>query len=326
MKQIFNLLSLCILITILSGCGFAEKIPDLCESVEVIEKSDLNKNEHEFLCVPTQMCKIGDDYFIVDCYHSQIITSKDINYPINSWNVMSDKINMGHTICSDGIVYLCDDTENNRVLVYGKNGKEFYLIKIFENIGKRPHFISYYKKNDTFYALSSLTGEFYQFKRIKNSYEVELTNVVKIPQLDNVYVRSFSFIDGLIMIPAGNGFIYDINPDTFEIISFHQLPPELGGPTQITKINDYYYLTVSTDIFANSDFSNIVRAQSLDDFKDAKYESIKSLFTDEGTPYVITEIDGKYYLAYHADDGKNCMWSFEVNKKNEIQNVTRVFE
>lgn len=311
---------------ILFGCAQNEKLPDILSENEKAQKIDLKDNQYENLCVPTLLTQINDDYFIVDCYHNQILVSDDVDKAVKDWNVLTDQINMGHTICSDGVVYICDDTENNRVLVFAKQNGEFYYLDEFDNIGKRPHFICYNEENDSFYVLSSLTGEFYIFKREKNSYRLYLDKCVQIPQLDNVYVRSFSFIDGLIYMPAGNGFIYEVDPESFEILSFQALPNELGGPTQLIKIGDYYYMTVSTDRNVNPDFANLVRAKSPDDFIDGNYESVRDRFCEDGTPYVISAVGDKYYLAYHADDGKNCMWDFEVDKHGELVNISRSFE
>lgn len=324
-NRIYLALLLLIFLLALGGCQKKENLPTNLDSGEYVKKAQIKDNEFEFLSVPTQMTKLLDTYYIVDCYHSQILFSDDSTLPVKEWKVMCDEINMGHTICSDGVVYLCDDTENNRVLAYAKLEDEYYLLNEFDNIGIRPHYIQYNEDNDTFYVLSSLTGEFYLFKREKNTYTVYLDRVIQIPQLDQVYVRSFSFIDGLIYLPAGNGFIFEIDPESFEILSFQSLPKELGGPTQLCKIGDYYYLTVSTNSDINPDFANLVRAKSPDDFINGDYESLKSNFCEDGTPYVITPIEDYYTLAWHSEDGKNCMWKFETDKSGGIVQIDRVF-
>ena len=87
------------------------------EAVEAVSSEPV-KNVQPSLSVPTQITKIGDDYFLVDCYHNQILTSKTPDAPLTDWYVMTDQINRGHTIAGDGTVYLADDTENNRVLIF----------------------------------------------------------------------------------------------------------------------------------------------------------------------------------------------------------------
>ena len=80
------------------------------EAVEAVSSEPV-KNVQPSLSVPTQITKIGDDYFLVDCYHNQILTSKTPDAPLTDWYVMTDQINRGHTIAGDGTVYLADDTE-----------------------------------------------------------------------------------------------------------------------------------------------------------------------------------------------------------------------
>ena len=81
------------------------------EAVEAVSSEPV-KNVQPSLSVPTQITKIGDDYFLVDCYHNQILTSKTPDAPLTDWYVMTDQINRGHTIAGDSTVYLADDTEN----------------------------------------------------------------------------------------------------------------------------------------------------------------------------------------------------------------------
>lgn len=301
-------------------------ISDVVENGQYIKKSDMSPNPYENLCVPTQLAKIGDDYFIVDCYHNQILTSVDVSAPLNQWKTIWDELSMGHSIAGDGVVYLADDTENARVLVFVKQGEDFYLTQTFDDVGIRTHFVHYDEKRKLFYVLSSLTGEIYTYKRVKDSCDVELEAVHKLQELDGIYIRSFSIIDNKLYLPAGDGNIYIVNPKTFKIMDVKALAPELGGPTQISRIGDYYYLTVSTDIFGFSTAANIVRAKSLDSFFDSTYESVRSSFCMDGTPYVITQIDDGYYLALHSDFGPNCMWYFEADDVGEISNVCQVFD
>ena len=96
------------------------------EAVEAVSSEPV-KNVQPSLSVPTQITKIGDDYFLVDCYHNQILTSKTPDAPLTDWYVMTDQINRGHTIAGDGTVYLADDTENNRV----KNRTDSFTLPSF---------------------------------------------------------------------------------------------------------------------------------------------------------------------------------------------------
>ena len=90
-------------------------------------------NPNGSLSVPTYITRLDDQYFIVDCYHNQVIYHDNLTDPLYLWKVMTNDLSMGHTIASDGNVYLIDDTENNRILIMEKmqnsNGEIVYVAK-----------------------------------------------------------------------------------------------------------------------------------------------------------------------------------------------------
>lgn len=301
-------------------------VPDLIFT-DCREECPMTGNPNDVLCVPTQMTKIGEDYFLVDCYHNTILTSRDVNAPLPSWKVLTDQINMGHTIAGDGTVYLADDTENNRVLVFVKDGDGFFLVQTIENVGVRPHYIRYLKDLKQFWCLSSLTGEIYIFETVPtkggSQASVKLREVRRFDFLDGIYVRTFTPLDDRVYLPAGDGMIYCMDYD-FTIAECIGLPPELGGPTQLAGIGDKYYMTVSTDIFGTPSFANLVCADSLSDFGKGNYTSLREKFCEDGTPYLITAVDDGYYLALHSDIASHCMWSFG-EENGELTRIKAVF-
>ena len=48
----------------------------------------------------TYITKLQDTYFLVDCYHDEIIYSDSLDRELNEWEVMTDEINRGHTTIS----------------------------------------------------------------------------------------------------------------------------------------------------------------------------------------------------------------------------------
>ena len=176
------------------------------EAVEAVSSEPV-KNVQPSLSVPTQITKIGDDYFLVDCYHNQILTSKTPDAPLTDWYVMTDQINRGHTIAGDGTVYLADDTENNRVLIFEKQDGQFYLTQLFNEIGTRPHYVVYDETEKRFYVLSSMTGQLYVFYRPDpDSSSVALEKILSVPELDQIYVRSFTIDGDDLYFVSGNRF------------------------------------------------------------------------------------------------------------------------
>ena len=306
----------CVLI---SGCkGIMETTPKEPIALSTyLEKPILGgtvQNAYPSLSIPTQITKIEDDYFLVDCYHNQILTSKSLDTPLLEWSVLTDQIDKGHTIAGDGEVYLADDTENNRILIFEKKDDCFYMTQVFENIGVRPHFVTYDEGNARFYVLSSMTDELYVFGRDVESSTVFLEQILKIPGLDNIYIRSFKVEGDYIYFVACNGQILLTSKKDLSVREIYLVPDELAGMVQLTRIQNYFYLTVSTDLHGNQDYATIVRAKSLQELSDGIYENISELFVGKGTPYYISFFDDTYYLTQHCMIPGSGVYSFKVEE------------
>ncbi len=327
---------------ILTACGGKRPEPEssyvpenfLAESEQLsFDRSFLNvipNNPFPTLSVPTYITKVEDTYFIVDCYNNQVIYHDNLTDPLYEWLVMTGDISMGHTLASDGLVYLIDDTEKNRILVMEKemnaNGQPVFVpTQEFNGIGNRPHYIVYDEYTDTFYAWSSQSGEMFLFRHPENDSRMYLTEIRSIPLLDNTYVRSFTIIDDSIYFVSGTGNASIIEADlyTFKIKKEYPVPAEMAGMIQLTRIEDYFYITISTDNTGNQDCATMLRAKSLDDLTSGNYEDVYDNFIGGGTPYYITCIDNIWYLTEHRLPG-HSIWSFQV-KDNQIADVTAVY-
>lgn len=281
------------------------------------------KNIQPALSVPTQITKIGPDYFIVDCYHNQILTSPSLTLPLTEWYVLTDRINRGHTIAGDGVVYLADDTENNRILIFEKKDGRFYLTQTFDDIGIRPHYVVYDEDTSRFYALSSMTGELYVFRRLKNSSAVALEKILSVPELEGIYVRSFTIDGEDVYFVSGNRSILRARKKDLKILESWPVADEIAGMVQLTKIQDYFYITVSTDLYGSQDYATILRTKDLGGLSSGSWEDIYSFFIGGGTPYYISAFDGHYYLTEHRIPGHG-VWEFDV-ESNTLQNIRTLF-
>ncbi|MGN1180873.1 MAG: hypothetical protein ACI4SD_06610 [Suilimivivens sp.] len=285
-------------------------------------------NSFPTLSVPTYITKVEDTYFIVDCYHNQIIYHDNLIDPLYLWQVMTTDVSLPHTLASDGFVYVIDDTENNRVLVMEKgvneNGQPVFLpTQEFTGIGNRPHYIIYDEATKTFYVWSSQNGEMYLFRRPADSTTLYLTEIRSIPSLADVYVRSFTIVEDRIYFVAGIGSssIIEADLDTFKIKKEYPVPDEIAGMVQLIPIEDYYYITVSTDSSGNQDFATMIRVKNLKDLETGNYEDVYSNFIGGGTPYYITNFDDTFYLTEHRLPG-HSIWSFKVTDNTIIDVVT----
>lgn len=292
------------------------------------------KNTYDTLNVATYITKIDDTYFIADCYHDQIIFHDNITDPLNEWSVLTNEVHYAHTIASDGIMLLADDTENNRLMAFQKTDDGYVHTQKLENIGMRPHYVQYDAKNNVFMAWSSITGEMYLIKRADQAdadgiYPLYVDKVLKIDELFGIYVRSFTVMENGIYFVSGHNnqkiirAVMNDAGDGFDIIQEYAVADEIAGMVQLTKIGDYYYITISTDNWENQDFATIIRTDSLEKLSGGGYEDIYGKFgLSKGTPYYITEIEGRYYMAHHRTS-ENII-AFDVND-NRIENVEVIY-
>lgn len=284
----------------------------------------LPQNPFNTLSVPTQITKIEEDYFLVDCYHNQILVSSSLDKPLEEWHVMTDLINRGHTIAGNGTVYLADDTENNRVLVFRKTDNGFSLTQTFDNIGNRPHYVEYDPDTALFYVLSSMSGELYIFGQENASAPVSLIKTMVISDMQDVYIRSFTLDGDEIYFAASNGTILRAALSDLEILERWTLPDELAGLVQVVKVQDYFYLTVSTDKSGNAECAAIIRTKDLSYLQEYGYDDLYAEFAGEGTPYYISAFDGHYYLTQHYKVPGHGVWQFDL-EEDALTNIQILF-
>ena len=292
------------------------------------------KNTYDTLNVATYITKVDETYFIADCYHNQIIYNKNLTDPLNQWNVLTDEVHYAHTIASDGVMFLVDDTENNRLLVFQKIQDSYVHTQTLENIGMRPHFVQYDAKNQMFLAWSSITGEMYLVKKAENPneqgiYPLYVDKILKINELYGVYVRSFTVMeDGIYFVSGHNNqkiikAAVNSSQDGFDILEEYQVADQAAGMVQLVKIGDFYYITISTDNQENQDYATILRTDHLERLADGSYEEIYDQFgVSGGTPYYITEIEGRYYMTHHRTN-ENII-AFDINQ-NQIEQVEVIY-
>ncbi|WP_049945936.1 hypothetical protein [Butyrivibrio sp. LC3010] len=293
------------------------------------------QNSESSLSVPTYVTKVDNTWFIVDCYHDQIIYSEDLSAPLYEWKVLTKDAKQPHTMASDGIVILVDDTENNRVLVFEKQDSVYVNTQIFDGIGNRPHYTVYDEEDKAFYVWSSTTGEMYIFRHEDCSSKIYLTEIRKAgggdkSTLDGTYIRSFYIKDGDIYFVSGIGAdgrpsgILICDKATLEIKEKIEVPDSMAGMVAMVKEGDYFYITVSTDVAGDQNAATMVRTKDLKGLMKGDFEEIYSdFFVGGGTPYNITEIDDTFFLTEHRLPG-HYVWSFRI-ENNEITDVRAVF-
>lgn len=282
-----------------------------------------SNNGYGELKIPTQIIKTGGYYFLVDCYHDQVLYTQNLGCPLKEWKVLTNQAKQPHTIASDGTVYLVDDTENNRVLVFERVNGRFQNTQVFPEIGKRPHYIVYDGETDCFFTWSSLTGDMYVMKREPVSNTVYISEIRHINELSGIYVRSFTIAGDTIIFPSGNNcYVTVADKNTLEVLARYPVTEEISGMAQICPIGNCCYITVSTDLNYNQNSATIIRTSDLTGLAYGQYEDIYHLFQTEGTPYYISGIDGMYYMTNHRS--KKGVWRFAV-EDDRVKNVGAVY-
>lgn len=280
-------------------------------------------NQFTDLKLPAQVIKQGDFYFIVDCYNNQVLYSRNFGEPLKNWKVMTGDVYQPHSIASDGQVYLVVDTENNRVLVFEWQYGRFQNTQKFENVGKRPHYITYDAESASFYVWSSLTGEMYILRRNPQNRTMYAAQIRQITELNGYYVRSFTIVGDRILFPSGNNaYIIIADKNTLEVRERYPVTPEIAGMAYMMPIGSYYYLTVSSDLYYDQSAATIIRTTDLRSLSTGSYEDLHYLFDTRGIPYYIDYINGMYYMTNHGIS--KSIWYFRT-EDDQIRDVGKVY-
>lgn len=321
--------------------------------------SPVHENTQSTLSVPTQITKIGGEYFIVDCYHSQILYHDTLGDPLENWSVLTDSdasgYDRGHMAASDGEVIVADDTENDRVLVFASRDGGWQMVQTFEGIGNKPHCTEYDSEHGVFLVWSAYSGQMYVFQRSENDASpVSFSGVITFTPLENTYVRTFTieedtlwFVSG---VPTSQDGLHEILSYDYENLitealglfqegeenlvvsgdssladASYAVPDAVAGMVQMEKIGAKWYITVSTDLSGSQDAATILRTDSLESLEAGDYEDIYAeYFEGGGTPYYLGEIDGHWYLTEHRLTD-HAIWQFDVDESGEITDVKSIY-
>ena len=283
-----------------------------------IKYSDSDEPWQARLYSPTQISKFGDLYFINDCWQHRIIYSDSLTAPISEWSTLTEDIIGGHTISSDGSIYVCDDTDNNALRVFVKNDNGFTEVQNITDVCYRPHYTYYDEVTELFYVMGANNGELFVYRN--ENQTLTPVNHISYDGLISSYTRSFAIIDGYMYIIGNSIYKVDYLND-YSIIEVYEIPEEIQGPVGLMKAQDYYYLTIYTDKDYNKK-PEVIRTRDLSSIIRNEYEDIYDELGLAGTPYLMTEIDGRYYIA--DADQRNGVVSFIV-VNNKIVDVQRLY-
>ncbi len=280
-------------------------------------------NPYDRLKVPAQIVRIGDWYFITDCYHNQVLYTAGMGTAVKDWKVMATDVEQPHGIAGDGQVYLVLDTENDRVLVFEWKKGRFQNTQRLDGMGRRPHYIVYDEPTESFFIWSSLTGEMYIVKKEPESGVMYLAEIRKIKELDGFYVRSFTIMGDQILFPSGNNcYITLADKHTLEVQARFPVTGEVSGMACIIPAGGYFYMTVSSDLNYNQNAATMIRSSNLLLMAQGIYENVYSAFPEKGIPYYINHMNGAYYMT--SAGTRHTVWRFQVTDEG-IQDVRAIY-
>ena len=267
------------------------------------------------LYTPTQIKKIGDLYFIVDCWHNRILYQKTLDKDLAKWKVLDGDLAGPHSIASDSYFYLTEDSGRNKLKVYRRFDDNFSLVQTIDNVGLRPHRTIYDPATSAFYVIAANSQTITKLKRNADRLQVEYSKNLQF--LEGAYTRSITILDGYMYFVSGPGRIFKTRytDDSYQVLASYQVPEALKSMNDLYKTEHYYYLEGTPQA--------IIRTESLEALAEGKYQDLYQELGLKGTPYYIEYFDGRYYLP-QITESSGILSFLEVGDK--IDDVKVLFD
>lgn len=314
MKKIIIILS----ITLIAALGlFPINSPEKDQEIEVPQVKSVNtlaaEDQPEWwnrLYTPTQITKLGDKHFIVDCWHNRVIWSYDLETPIEQWGVVDSELGNPHSIDSDGRYYAVENTNYQEVRFYEFTDGSFTQVDALKNLGLKPHRVRYDHDRGFFIVLSADSGIMYHIKMIDG--KAQILSEHKIPMIDyeqSMHIRSFSIIDEQVIFTATPAqkvgvIITDLD---YNLIRTIVPADDFKSMDDVFEIDGKLLVTATPNAITVLD--------SIDQIATAK--NVHEKFGFKGTPYYFSMIDGELFIPEIGDYSRISRWSFDGELKLE---------
>jgi hypothetical protein len=241
---------------------------------------------------PTALVKAGDCYFVVDCWHHRVLWSKELKADVALWHTFDEDLAGPHSLASDGTVYLVEDTGRHAVCVYRRADGRFQRVQRIERLGQRPHRIRYDPQTAAFYVVSADSQDI--SKLVRDGRQVRLAYTKHLAFLEDHYTRSITIHRGEMYFVSGPRAIIraSYRDDSYRVLQTYKFATtrsELCGMNDIFPTDDGWWYVTATP-------KRIVRARSLEEIANGRYEDVGGLLGLSGTPYYLSLIDGRYYV------------------------------
>lgn len=266
---------------------------------------------HGRLFAPTLLDKIGDTYFLVDCWHHRVLWSRILDGDVARWHTLDDSLAGPHSIASDGEIYVVEDTGRDGLRVYRREGEGFKRTQDISGMPQRPHRIRYDPQGKAFYVVAANSQDIYKLVRGPNG----LKQVYKkhLDFLGGLYTRSMTLADGAMYFVSGPGFIHKTayRDGSFKVLAKYRLPDGMASMNDLFRTDDGWWYVTASELKA-------ARARSLEDLDAGRFEDVHAQIGLQGTPYYMSKIDGRYYVPLINE--RNGILSF-VHEGGKIADV-----
>ena len=216
-----------------------------------------------------------------------------------------------HSIASDGVVYVVEDTGRDGLRVYGREGDEFKRIQEIHGMPRRPHRVRYDPQTKAFYVVGAVSQDIYKLVRDKGGLKQVYRKHLDF--LGGAYTRSITLADGAMYFVSGPGSIHKTayRDDSFTVLAKYRVPEGMASTNDLFRSDDGWWYLTATSL-------KVVRARSLDGFGTGRFEDVSAEIGLHGTPYYLSKIDGRYYVPAIAE--RNGILSF-VHEGGKISDV-----
>lgn len=281
----------------------ATAAPDPVDPTDRTDRTDgiggaAGEDEPDFrhrLYTPTQITRIGDRYFIVDCWHHRIIHSPRLDVPVARWQALDEDIAGPHSIVSDGEVYVTEDTGRHGLKVYRETAPgRFEQVQYLPDIGLRPHRTRYDARQQQFLVVGSGDQSLHAFE-VRYGRLVQ-TRHARVPTLDGEYCRSITLHQGMIHFMTERMIVVHRLEEgrLLHPAKHYPLPERWQSSNDLFFLDDQRALLTSTP----------GRACLLDDLTQLRSDRVQDLSDAfQGTPYYISQFDGRLWIPEIATPG-----------------------
>ena len=231
------------------------------------------------LFAPTFLDKIGDTYFLVDCWHHRVLWNRTLEGNVARWHTLDDSLAGPHSIASDGEIYVVEDTGRDGLRVYRRRGEAFQRVQEIDGMPRRPHRVRYDGRTRAFYVVAAVSQDIYKLVRdrdgLKRAYKKHLDF------LDGKYTRSITLADGAMYFVSGPGLIHktEYRDGSFKILAKYRVPEGMASVNDLFRTRDGWWYLTATDF-------RIVRTRSLEDLDAGRFEDVSAVLAPAARPII----------------------------------------